>query len=396
MAERKPDPPLIRASVVDSGWEPEQPKERELPRYDDPGRELLETRVDDQVQERAAAMNEEARTSVDFTVPAASPHLLAPAEEHTHVDRVVPFESAPPDEDTTMEERVPSLGDALRERVRVAGGEVPLFAVVLSLLALAVLFAALLGGALASLGTSAKADATALTTSSSLGAPAGSNVAPPTGTEGTTQSAQVPAPPNDAALAALEKKKPAELGTDEVLALANGKAAKALAGAKSLTDRLEADPGVAKDPAVLTELMRLAAAPETARTALGTMARLPGPLSADLLYEMWTGTSQKSESTELARALLLGRDVRPKASPALSVALELRQAETCEENLALLPKATEIGDRRSLAPIARLLRRTGCGPAKRDDCFACLREGDALKNALVAVKKRREPELGKR
>jgi hypothetical protein len=93
---------------------------------------------------------------------------------------------------------------------------------------------------------------------------------------------------------------------------------------------------------------------------------------------------------------LLGKDVRPKASPALAVALELREAETCEENLKLLAKATELGDKRSLAPIARLGRRTGCGPAKRDDCFACLREGDALKNALVAVKKRREPELGKR
>jgi hypothetical protein len=147
---------------------------------------------------------------------------------------------------------------------------------------------------------------------------------------------------------------------------------------------------------VLTELQQLAAAPETGRVALGAMARLPGQLSADLLYEMWTGTAEKSESTELARALLLGHDVRPKASAALAVALDLRGAESCADHLKLIPRAIELGDKRSLAPLARLLRRTGCGPAKRDDCFACLREGDALRDALAAVKKRREPELGKR
>jgi hypothetical protein len=398
MAERKPDPPLIRASVVDSGWEPEQPKERELPRYEDPSREQIETRVDDQVQARAAAMNEEARASADFTVPAAPPHLLVAADEHTHVDHLVPFDSSvpPPQPVMSADALIPSLGEALRGRVRIAGGDVPLFAVVLPVLALVALFAALAGGTLASFGTSAKATDAAPATSASPGAATASGTAPAEGIEATSPSTPSPAVPSDGALAALENTKSAELGTDELLLLANGKAARTLAGAKSLSDRLASDPGLAKDPKLLTELLQFAAAPETARVALAAMARLPGPLGADLLYEVWTGTAQKSESTELARALLLSHDVRPKASPALAIALDLRQAETCKENLELLPKAAELGDKRSLAPIARLLRRTGCGPAKRDDCFACLREGDVLKDTLVAVKKRREPELGKR
>jgi hypothetical protein len=397
MAERKPDPPALRASVVDSGWEPEQPKERELPRYDEPSRELLVTRVDDQIQARAAAMNEEARASVapDSAPP---PGLLAPADERTFVDKATPFTSTvpPPHSETALETPVPSLGQALRTRVRVAGGEVPLFATIVPLLGLTALFAALLGGVLASAGSSASAD---VAPASSVAGPAVASGAAPSGVEAATAAAGRPAPPSDAALAALaalEQKKPSELGTEEALTLASGKAEKAMASARGLAERLAADPGLAKDPAVLTQLQALAAAPETGRVALAAMARLPGPLSADLLYEMWTGTAEKSDSTELARTLLLGHDVRPKASPALAVALELRQAESCEDHQKLIAKATELGDKRSLAPLAKLLRRTGCGPARRDDCFACLREGDGLKNALVAVKKRREPELGKR
>jgi hypothetical protein len=400
MAERKPDPPVLRASIVDSGWEPEQPKERELPRYDDPARELLVTRVDDQVQARAAAMNEEARASAaDLTVPdgTAPASLVGPADERTVVDKALPFNSSepPPHLSPTFDEPAPSLGEALRMRVRVAGGEVPLFATIVPVLALGALFAALLGGLLGSAGSRAPApDAAAASSGAALTAASAS--APSATAAATGVGAEPPPSPSGHALALLEQKKPGELGTEEVLTLANGKAEKAMASARGLADRLAGDPGLAKNPAVLSELRAFAAAPETARVALAAMARLPGPLSADLLYEVWTGTAEKSESTELARALLLGQDVRPKASPALAVALELRQAEGCEAQQPLIVRATELGDKRSLAPLAKLLRRTGCGPAKRDDCYPCLRDGDALKNAIIAVKKRREPDLGKR
>src|SRR6187399_696165 len=63
MAERRPDPPDPRASLVDSGWsEPAIAPERELPAYEDAARESLVTRVDDQIQARIAAMNSDDRT----------------------------------------------------------------------------------------------------------------------------------------------------------------------------------------------------------------------------------------------------------------------------------------------------------------------------------------------
>ena len=143
----------------------------------------------------------------------------------------------------------------------------------------------------------------------------------------------------------------------------------------------------------MAELLRASQVPETARDALAAMAAVPGPISADLLYEVWTGTVERSGNTELARSLLLGRDVRAKASPALLVAIALRESETCEANEKLLARATEVGDRRAFGPLSRLLRRTGCGPGKKQDCYPCLRTSEALKTSLEAVKLRREPDF---
>jgi len=116
------------------------------------------------------------------------------------------------------------------------------------------------------------------------------------------------------------------------------------------------------------------------------------PLGADLLYEVWTRTPVRTDATDLARALVYSTDVRPKASPALSVALDLRVAESCEQYKAILPKALKDGDRRSAQLLAKLNAKRGCGATKREDCYACLREpGDELKATINAVKSRRAP-----
>jgi hypothetical protein len=41
--------------------------------------------------------------------------------------------------------------------------------------------------------------------------------------------------------------------------------------------------------------------------------------------------------------------------------------------------------------LAKLSRRFGCGPNKHLDCYPCLRGDKAVEDAMVAVKKRREP-----
>jgi hypothetical protein len=123
------------------------------------------------------------------------------------------------------------------------------------------------------------------------------------------------------------------------------------------------------------------------------LASLPGPRSADILYHTWVGTSQRTQTTELAEELIYVNEVRSKASPALAVALDLRRAATCEQVAEVLPKAIEHGDRRSLHLLGRLVNRRGCGKGKREDCYPCLRDGDALADAIKAVRTREPPSL---
>jgi len=208
-----------------------------------------------------------------------------------------------------------------------------------------------------------------------------------------TQNAASPRTESSAEeLAKLERRPPESLTARELAMLADARSDALRKTAKTLRSKVEENPALAKDPALQTELMRLADDSRTSGDALSAMAVVEAPLGADLLYEVWTRTPVRTDATDLARALVYSTDVRPKASPALSVALDLRVAESCEQYKAILPKALKDGDRRSAQLLAKLNAKRGCGATKREDCYACLREpGDELKATINAVKSRRAP-----
>jgi hypothetical protein len=195
-----------------------------------------------------------------------------------------------------------------------------------------------------------------------------------------------------ATLSELEARPPESLSVSELLRVAEGRAQRRVSDARALGEKLDQDPALAADKSTQIELLRLARDSETAREALGALARLKSPLGADLLYEVWTGTPVRTDSTELARALVNSADGRLQASPALLVALDLRAAQSCEAVKAVLPRALKDGDRRSLGPLTKLLGKRGCGPSKSEDCYACLRDQpDELTATLSAAKSRRAP-----
>lgn len=203
------------------------------------------------------------------------------------------------------------------------------------------------------------------------------------------QAAPSAGPPS---LAELEQRAPGSLRASEVLRLAAARAEQKQTAARDLRQKIAANPALGKDSAIDAELLQLAADPLTAPDALHAMSELEGPTGADLLYEVWTRTTDRTDTTDLAHALLYSKDVKPKASPALAVALALRSAETCEDNRALLPKALTDGDRRSQHLLLKLSAKHGCGPKKADDCYACLRDRkDELSATINAVKSRHAP-----
>ena len=195
-----------------------------------------------------------------------------------------------------------------------------------------------------------------------------------------------------AVIAQLEAKPPGSLSARELVVLAEARVEQQREVARALRLKVEAAPSLAKDPAVQTELRHLAADERTARDALAAMAALEPPVAADLLYDTWTGTAGRSDTTDLARALVYSPDVRRGASPALAVAIALRAAETCDQYQSILPQALKDGDRRALHLLTKLTAKRGCGPKKAGDCYACLRQhGDELTATINAVKSRRAP-----
>jgi hypothetical protein len=219
----------------------------------------------------------------------------------------------------------------------------------------------------------------------------------------TTNNAAVAPPPMPSAsaavapsqadtLAELERRPASSLSSSELVLLAQGHAEQKRSAASALREKIAQDPALGKDSALQSQLLHLAEDPSTAADALSAMALLEPPSGSDLLYEVWTGTSVRTDTTELARALLYSTDLRPKASPALAVALDLRVAETCQQYQAILAKALTDGDRRALHPLTKLNVKRGCGPKKTEDCFACLRDkNDELVATINAVKSRRPP-----
>jgi hypothetical protein len=212
-------------------------------------------------------------------------------------------------------------------------------------------------------------------------------------TEAAAASSSTPgAAPETPTLAELEARPAGSLNAREVVLLAEGHAEQKRAAASALRQKLEQAPALGQDAATQNQLLHLAEDPATAVDSLTAMAHLTGTAGPDLLYEVWTGTQTRTDATELARALLYSTDVRPHASAALAVVLDLRVAETCEQYQSVLPKALTDGDRRAVHLLTKLSAKRGCGPKKTVDCYACLRaEPDELTATINAVKSRRAP-----
>ncbi len=194
------------------------------------------------------------------------------------------------------------------------------------------------------------------------------------------------------ALKSLELKKASERTPEEALAISAGHAALARADADRLAADIATDPALLSDKGTMAYLYRLALDPDVAPTLLAALARLESPIVADLLFDLVSRGEPGARLTLLTEDLLLGPAVRPEASKALAVTLELRAAKSCDQAAALLGRATTTGDERAVPHLERFLVEDGCGPKKKDDCWPCLRDDERkakLEDAIATVKKTR-------
>lgn len=195
------------------------------------------------------------------------------------------------------------------------------------------------------------------------------------------------------AIERLKQRPETERSIEDAMALARGESAQRLKALEPLAARLKQEPAALEDAEFRREFLEFVTDRGTYMEALAALAQVPSSLAADLLYEIWTGTKKSNEVTRLAKDLVYTKDVRSRASDALAVALDLRDAESCQDNQSAVRRALDYGDRRSFHLLGRLLSTRGCGPDKADDCYPCLRDTDRVQQALEAVRSRKPPVL---
>lgn len=195
------------------------------------------------------------------------------------------------------------------------------------------------------------------------------------------------------ALEKLQSRPAADRSSEEVLAISRGREAERLGELDALAEQLKRDPARIADAEIRKRLRGFINDPRTAVTALGVVAATPDGAATDLLFDVWTGTRERTDTTRLAQELLFSKDVRAHASPALSVVLDLRGNQDCDRVLNILARALEHADRRSLVALTRLHSQVGCGPNQTEDCYPCLREGKELQEATDAAARRAPPPI---
>jgi eukaryotic-like serine/threonine-protein kinase len=141
----------------------------------------------------------------------------------------------------------------------------------------------------------------------------------------------------------------------------------------------------------ISENIRLAVKDSaTATRAVEVAAESMGERGVNILFSVWADTARRTPASALAERYLEKEKVLSKASAAVRLALTLRERHSCEDTRKLLQKALEVGDSRSLRPMAKLRAVKGCGGGNTD-CYPCLRKDTLLEDAIQASAKRIAP-----
>jgi eukaryotic-like serine/threonine-protein kinase len=153
---------------------------------------------------------------------------------------------------------------------------------------------------------------------------------------------------------------------------------------------LKLDPGAAKDSKVIDDVRSAAIGREAPELAFAILQNNMGTSGVEVLYDFAYGTAAAQNPTLSARArnAVARAEVRGRASPGLQVTLDLRTTAGCDAKRALLPRAREVGDIRTLATLKTFRTDKGCGFANAKDCYPCLHKDLLLSKTIAAIEER--------
>jgi hypothetical protein len=160
----------------------------------------------------------------------------------------------------------------------------------------------------------------------------------------------------------------------------------------AFTQELKRSPQKISERKVQLEALNYVSDRMVSRVVLETLAEVGHPRALDLLYEIWIGSKVRNDTTQLAEALLLAKDVRHRASTALELALALREKPTsCEDIVRYVEMAIREGDRRAVMPLVTTSQRVNCGSSGDQECIKCLADPKDMRKAIRLAATRGEP-----
>jgi serine/threonine-protein kinase len=153
---------------------------------------------------------------------------------------------------------------------------------------------------------------------------------------------------------------------------------------------LVTDAKAAADLKLQEDVRNAALVKDTQDEAFALLEEKMGTRGIDILYDVAYGASGRLYPQAAARAKrsLEFEDIRARASPALAVLLDFRDARTCDEKHALLERARDQGDARLLSTLQPYLASHGCGFLGRSDCYPCMHRDRLLDDARSAIEER--------
>jgi eukaryotic-like serine/threonine-protein kinase len=151
-----------------------------------------------------------------------------------------------------------------------------------------------------------------------------------------------------------------------------------------------ADPTTTKDPALQTSIRNAALDTTTEDAAFAIMQANMGSEGPDTLYNIAYDLpgGQYPEAVDRARKALGKPAVRALATPGLVITLQVKSAGSCGAKKALLPQASSVGDKNTLAVLKTWTPTKGCGFLNQRDCNPCIHKDGSLSNAIRDIEAR--------
>jgi serine/threonine-protein kinase len=188
-----------------------------------------------------------------------------------------------------------------------------------------------------------------------------------------------------AALEALSKKFPNDPTVLVALGHATARAREYVRAVGAIGHALSLEPKLAENDQIASTLFQTAQAKGSSDATFAVLTGAMGSRGADIVYDLATTESVKPWVRARAETWLHSQDFDRVSSPPLNIAVALRFASACPQRYALLLRAKNVGDERSLPYLHKLETTTGCGKKHDEDCNACLRADKRLDETIEAI-----------